>query len=116
MLSRRRACPTYSLDASLDCISNNPNHTPLYIYHRLEAEVLSGRMWCPTCASLAPPLPDAIPDSFSDAAHYTAVFEPLLHEEAREGARSAWQEARNAGRGWAAAVGRCVFVAPRCRL
>jgi hypothetical protein len=63
-------------------------------------------MWCPACAALAPPLPSHIPTTFSDAGAYTSTFEPLLHEEARECARSAYQEARNAGKGWAAAVSR----------
>ena len=73
----------------------------------LEADVLSGRMWAPACAAAAPPPPRAIPAAFRDAEEYRAVFEPLLHEEAREGARAAFQEARDAGKGWAAAVAGC---------
>jgi hypothetical protein len=73
---------------------------------RLEAEVLSGRMWSPSCAQLAPPLPDHIPEVFADLQHYASTFEPLLHEEAREGVRSSYQEARNARRGWGATVSR----------
>ena len=69
-------------------------------------------MWCAACAAAAPPLPDCIPDVFRDLAHYVGTFEPLLFEEAREGVRKEWQEARNAGKGccvgisrWAARVG-----------
>jgi hypothetical protein len=74
--------------------------------HRLEADVISGRMWCPACAAAAPPLPDRIPESFDDLEQYVSTFEPLLHEEAREGARRDWQEGVNAGKGCAVAVGR----------
>ena len=83
------------------------NTTHARTLYSLEAQVVSGRMWCPECAAAAPPLPDHIPDTFGGADEYAAVFAPLIAEEAREGAHSAYQEARNAGRGWSAAVGRC---------
>lgn len=67
-------------------------------------------MWCPACAAAAPPLPGHIPDVFRDLQHYVGTFEPLLFEEAREGVRKEWQEARNAGKGCAVAISRCARV------
>lgn len=56
-------------------------------------------MWCQECAALAPPLPDHIPETFIDLQQYVSTFEPLLHEEAREGVRAAFWESRNGGKG-----------------
>lgn len=45
-----------------------------------------------------------VPLSFDDVRHYIHVFEPLLHEEAREGVKKESQEA--AGKSWAVRVDR----------
>lgn len=45
-----------------------------------------------------------VPLSFDDVRHYIRVFEPLLHEEAREGVKKESQE--SAGKSWAVRVDR----------
>lgn len=45
-----------------------------------------------------------VPLSFDNVGHYIRVFEPLLHEEAREGVKKEAQEAT--GKSWAVQVDR----------
>lgn len=65
---------------------------------RLEQAVVSSRLWLEPCQALQPPLPDAVPLSFSSLQHYVDVFEPLLAEEAAESIRSGFEEAERGGR------------------
>jgi hypothetical protein len=60
---------------------------------RLERAVLCSEMWVDECAAAGEAAmgSDPIPLEFGSAQQYIATFGPLLHEEAREGVRNAWQ-------------------------
>lgn len=74
---------------------------------RLELAAVGGCLWHPECQEAAPKLPASLPTDFDSVEHYVGTFEPLLHEEARAGLRTAYQEARSAGKGWQTQVARC---------
>lgn len=86
--------------------SSTPSHQPAPStgVSRLHKAVLGGLLFNPECRNQMPQLYDQIPDSFYSSDHYLSVFEPLLHEEARESLKNSYQEAVDAGKGWSVGV------------
>jgi hypothetical protein len=70
----------------------------------LEQQVVSSRLWEPSCQQLQPPLPEAVPATFDSLQQYAAAFEPLMLEEAAESIKAAFEESERAGRGAAVQV------------
>lgn len=58
---------------------------------RLLLEVLGGKTWHAACR-VSQLLKD-VPTSFTSHEHYVRIFEPILHEEAREELKQGWEEA-----------------------
>ena len=69
--------------------------------------MLGGRLWFPPCQAGNADLPEALPASFASTEQYTASFEALLFEEAREAVRDEWGVKCGAGRAYEAEVLGC---------
>lgn len=73
--------------------------TPPTTPNRLNQAVTSSRLWLPECAAQQPPLPTAVPTTFTSPQEYLATFTPLLLEEAVESVRASYEECEKKGKG-----------------